>query len=706
MTDRARKGLLLYPEFPDSSFWSYRHIMPLLGAKAAFPPLGLLTFAALMPPEWSFELIDLNVVRPPNDVLRTRIAAADAVFVSAMSVQKPSLVSILAEAAHGLSTPWVLGGPFPSSYRDHILDAKTPSDEILRCGLDVLAWGEGGQWVTEIDRLLRGERQRHSDDRPILLIPEKIAAQPPGTRGALNDRSIFKPLGDSPVPRWDLLDIRDYRSMMVQTTVGCRFRCDFCDIIQFNGGFTRPRTLESVRNDLEAILALGYRGGVFTVDDNFVGNPQAIESILRVMIEFQRANDYPFSFYTQASLDLGSPKLAHLLPLMTAAGFTEVFLGIENPDPAALARMNKKQNLKVGIGETVSAIQTAGIEVMAGFIFGGDEDTVDTAGAIADFATEVAIPTAMAGMLTPIPHTPLTERLRAEGRLREAEFSGNNTNDVVQFVPQRMTAKEMQTGYYSILERLFAPAAMYRRSARLIDRIEPHIFRGGGATRWPDIRAALRSLWRQGVVGTARRDYFRLLWKGVIRDAAHFRAAGRSSAEMQRHVTASDVDHRSPAGAARAAALLTLVDRARDGMLRGEREQSLDDVDTWTARWKEKIGRGAMTLYELQSLSRSSGEYFARQRRLHRFPGAYLVKAFNLAIKGLHYEVVMKNIMRTSRADGRPSQSVTLGIPQPARDAGQVDTSSLTPVSAAGRAAPQQLRSRATAPAVRAQEPG
>src|SRR5690349_4942871 len=494
----AMKGLLLYPEFPASSFWSYRHIMPMVGAKAAFPPLGLLTFAALMPSTWSFELLDLNVRRPDDDELRERISAADAVFVSAMSVQKRSLVQLLDGPARGLATPWVLGGPYPSSYRDHIRNPRTASDEVLHRGLDLLVWGEGGQWVEAIDAILQSERRRHSDAQPLLLIPPAIAAQEPGSRKALNDRTIFKALDDVPPPRWDLIDTRDYRAMMMQTTVGCRFRCDFCDIIQFNGGFTRPKTLANVRGELETLLSLGYRGGVFTVDDNFVGNPEAIESILHVMIDFQRTNDYPFSFYTQASLDLGSPKLAHLLPLMKAAGFSEVFLGIENPDPAALSRMNKKQNLKVGISETVAAIQRAGIEVMAGFIFGGDEDTIDTAAAIADFATQVAIPTAMAGMLTPIPHTPLTERLRNEGRLRESEFSGNNTNDVVQFVPQHMTGVEMQAGYYSILERLFSPAAMYQRSGALIDRIEPHIFRGGGSTRWVDLRAALRSLWRQG----------------------------------------------------------------------------------------------------------------------------------------------------------------------------------------------------------------
>ncbi|HEX2779006.1 MAG TPA: radical SAM protein, partial [Gemmatimonadaceae bacterium] len=448
------RGLLLYPEFPASSFWSYRHIMPMVGAKAAFPPLGLLTFAALLPAHWELELLDLNVERPPEEELRARIAAADAVFVSAMSVQKRSLVKLLDGPARGLDTPWVLGGPFPSSYRGQILDPRTPSDRALHRGLDVLVWGEGGQWVETIDRLLAREKLRHSDGAPLMLIPAAIAAQEPGSRKALNDRTIFRELDTVPPPRWDLIDMREYRSMMMQTTVGCRFRCDFCDIIQFNGGFTRPKTLESVRLELDTLYDAGYRGGIFTVDDNFVGNPEAIEAILQVMIDFQRERDYPFSFYTQASLDLGSEKLAHLLPLMKEAGFSEVFLGIENPDPAALKGMNKKQNLKVDIAATVAKIQQAGIEVMAGFIFGCDEDTIATADAIAAFATDVAIPTAMTGMLTPIPYTPLAERLRAEGRLHEAEFSGNNTDDEVQFSPARMSSEEMQRGYHRILERL------------------------------------------------------------------------------------------------------------------------------------------------------------------------------------------------------------------------------------------------------------
>ena len=649
-------GLLLYPEFPASSFWSYRHVMRMVGAKAPFPPLGLITFAALMPRHWSFDLLDLNVERPPDDELRARIANADAVFVSAMSVQKRSLVELLSGPARGLETPWVLGGPYPSSYRDHILHPTTQSDQILHTGLDGLVWGEGGRWVHAIDDLLRGERRRHSDDAPVLLIPEAIAAQEPGSRKALNDRTIFRDLETTPLPRWDLIDVADYRSMMMQTTVGCRFRCDFCDIIQFNGGFTRPKTLASVRDELGALHDLGYRGGIFTVDDNFVGNPGAIESILHVMIDFQREHDYPFSFYTQASLDLGSPKLSHLLPLMKQAGFSEVFLGIENPDPAALKGMNKTQNTKVDIAATVRQIQSAGIEVMAGFIFGSDEDTIDTGGAIASFATQVAIPTAMTGKLTPIPHTPLRERLRAEGRLREAEFSGNNTDDAVQFVPRRMSIAEMQRGYYQILERLFSPGAMFARSRALLERLEPHIFHGSNV-RAADLRAALRSLWLQGVVRASRLDYFRLLWKGRQRDVARLRAARRALADLDRQMRSLSTAGQAWLAARELSDLSALVDRAREAMVRAEPARRLDDISAWARSVQTRIGQGTASVDELQSIYRWSREYFIRQRRLHRFPGAYLVKAFNLAIKGLHYETVMHGLAREGLSGERLSAS-------------------------------------------------
>jgi len=193
---------------------------------------------------------------------------------------------------------------------------------------------------------------------------------------------------------------------------------------------------------------------------------------------------------------------------------------------------------------------------------------------------------------------------------------------------------------------------MYRRSSALIERLEPHIFRGGGATRRVDVRAAIQSLWRQGVAGGARREYFRLLWKGIQRDAARFREAGRSATEMKlRLASARARDHAADPSAPETPALSTLVDRARDAVVRAERLRPVTEVDAWATSLKQKIEAAAVAPEELQALYRWSREYFVRQRRLHRFPGAYLVKAFNLAIKGLHYGRVMRGIVRESSAE-------------------------------------------------------
>ena len=646
-SSRPMKGLLIAPEFPPNSFWSYRHIMPMIGKKAAFPPLGLITFAAFMPENWEFELIDLNVERPSDEDLRERMAAADAVFTGAMSVQKRSLIQLLEGPARGLDTPWVLGGPYPSSYRDQILDPKTRSDAVLHEGLDVLVWGEGGQWIDAICRILDDPRLgRHRSGQPLLLIPDAIAGQAPGSRNALNDRSIFRELEYTPPPRWDLVDIHDYRALMKQTTVGCRFRCDFCDIIQFNGGFTRPKTLESIREELAIMYDLGHRGGIFTVDDNFVGNPQAIEVILEEIIAFQREHDYPFSFYTQASLDLGSPKLQHLVPLMKQAGFNEVFLGIENPDPTALKAMNKKQNLMVDIAGTVGLIQDAGIEVMAGFIFGGDEDTPQTADAIADFAKKVAIPTAMTGMLTPIPHTPLAERLREEGRLLESEFSGNNSDDDVQLVPRNMTPEAMKTNYHRILQSLFGPGEIYQRASDLIDRLNPHIFRSAHVSR-SDLHAALQSLWRQGILSQERRAYRRLLWKAARCDFARYRSAGRAAADLGRKLAALASESKVLSlTEERAGELSAMIERARDALVRARPDRPLDEVRRIVDRVREGLEARRVAREDAELLYGLNREFFRYARRAHRFPGVYLVKAFELSIKGMHYERVMMGIVR------------------------------------------------------------
>ena len=202
-------------------------------------PLVWSTFAALLPDDWELELIDLNVTRLPEPLLRQKVADADAAFVSAMSIQKRGLVQLL-NAAQGLPTPFVLGGPLASLYREQILHPTTESDQVLHRGLDLLVWGEAAPVATELLERLNGATHQE-ECAPTLLIPQAVAAAEPGSRRYLNDRAIFKPLQPQRPPRWDLINVQDYQSMMLQTTAGCPFRCDFCDIVQFNGGFSGPR---------------------------------------------------------------------------------------------------------------------------------------------------------------------------------------------------------------------------------------------------------------------------------------------------------------------------------------------------------------------------------------------------------------------------------------------------------------------------------
>ncbi len=636
-----KSGLLLVPTFPADSFWSYRYVMRLIGRKAAFPPLGLLTFAGYLPDEWDLELVDLNVHAPSAAALREKMSGADAVFITAMSIQKPSVVNLLRGPASGLDVPFVLGGPFASSYRDQILDPRSASDRILCTGLDALVWGEAYGSIGELLAWLK-TAPVHDVGAPKLFIPAAVAQVDAGSRAYLNDRTIFRSLDDVPLPRWDLVRVSDYHSMMIQTTAGCPFRCDFCDIIQFNGGFARPKSPAMVTRELEALFSTGYRGSVFGVDDNFIGTPTATSEILDAIIEFQRERGYPFSFYTQASVNLGAPKHRHLIGKMKQAGFDAVFLGIETPDEDALRCMNKKQNLKVDVPETIAAIQASGIEVYAGFIFGSDSDMPSTADRIVEFVKRTRIFTAMTGMLTPVPHTPLWERLRVEGRLRPAEYSGNNTDDEVQFVPLRMTAEQMYQGIHDILRRLFRPPESYRRAMDMLSSVQPHIFSGRRlAPRY--VKAALVSLWKQGI---RRLDsaYFSFIWQAGRLDRSLRRRARGDARRLRRLLRKLQRE-----GAVRVQQDLAwteeLVMKAQDYLVRFRPETRLEQVRSWSAEVQARIRCGPLSAEDARTLYESAQRYMKVQMRRHRFPGIALARAFETAIKGLHYERVMNAVV-------------------------------------------------------------
>ncbi len=650
---RMKKGLLIASEFPADSFWSFKYVMKYIRRKAPFPPVGLLTFAALMPQdEWEFELIDLNVERLSSQKLRKKIQDSDAVFTGAMNVQRDSLVDLLKGPAHGTDTPWVLGGPLASTYRDSIMNPRNEMDEVLHRGFDYLVWGEASPWIADLNRRLE-EAPKHSDESPFLFIPEQVLNAPEASRKYLQDRSIFEPFDGLASPRWDLIDVGDYRALMLQTTAGCRFRCNFCDIIQFNGGFPRAKGGIDVTRELQAIYDTGFRGGVFTVDDNFVSEPKAMEEILNAMTEFQRQHDYPFGFFTQASIDLGKESLSYLVPLMQQAGFATVFLGIENPDPAALRQMNKIQNIKTAPKDTIGLLQKHGIEVQAGFIFGADTDTPQTADNIVDFAEKNGVFSAMTGTLTPLPHTPLYVELKEQGRLLEAELACNNVDDTVQFKPV-MGLDNLQNGFLHILESLFSPQAMYGRAERLIGRLDTHIFTNSHLDM-SHVSAAIRSFTKQGLGGLwakEQRGYLHLLKRAVQLDRQFLRDIRTESRNLGSYwdkVGAAAKNHVELDGqdAKRFAEMLSY---AQDALVRCRPDMGLTEIQDFVQRVREEVAQGVLPRTEAQSVYEAAREYLLAKRALFQFPGSHLVKAIELSIVGIHYGTVVDHVLTKMRA--------------------------------------------------------
>ena len=649
-----KRGLLIAPEFPADSFWSYKHVVKYVRRKAAFPPLGLLTFAAQLPQDdWDLELVDLNVDKPRAKKLHSKIQEADAVFVGAMNIQRDSLVELFEKSARGTNTPWVLGGPMASTYRDTILQPRTESDYILHEGLDYLVWGESQPWIDDLLRRLE-EQPQHDSAPPKLLIPERILNEPEGSRKYLLDRTIFKPLDSLPVPRWDLIEAGDYRSMMIQTTAGCRFRCNFCDIVQFNGGFARAKNKAAVKKELQAIYDLSFQGGVFTVDDNFVSEPAAMEAILEGMIEFQRENNYPFNFFTQASVDLGKESLDYLMRLMRQAGFTAVFLGIESPDPATLRGMNKIQNVKNAPQETVRKLQQHGIEVYAGFIYGIDGDTRQTANLIVDFVKDNGIFSSMTGKLTPLPHTPLYVDLKEQGRLVEGDDSTNNLDESLQFLPD-MGREHLQEGFRDILNGLFNRQALYDRAWSVLDRVDMHIFRES-TIGLDEKLSVVRSFINQGLRGRGLldRDYFGLLKHALQLDKKVGRTLRNEVRELTlfwEHIASSAKSH-IELDEQTVQRFDRMVDYAHEALVRYGTDKGLGEVRDFVRGVQESLTKGHIALENAREVYEQAVHYLEKKTEMSRFPGFHLAKAFELCIVGSHYRTVVQNVLSRGDAEG------------------------------------------------------
>ena len=474
--------LLVYPRNPDS-FWSFEHVLKFVSKKSAFPPLGLLTVAAMLPPAWNLRLTDLNV-RPLADA---DIRWADWVFLSGMIVHKASAHEIAARCA-ALGRTVAAGGPLFTTGH-----AEFPEIRHFVLGE---AENVAARLVADIERGVL---------EPFYPAPRQPARWP-DIRG-------------TPVPRWDLIDLRDYVSMPVQFSRGCPFNCEFCDIVVMNGRVPRTKTPAQVVRELEALRSRGWRDMVFIVDDNFIGNRKRTRALLRELVAWRARTRPAMGFFTEASVNLADD--AELCELMVQAGFKKVFLGIETPSPEGLAECDKRQNQARDLGDAVRTLQRAGMEVMGGFIVGFDSDPADIFRRQFEFIQRSGVVTAMVGLLSALPQTALYRRLAAEGRIL-AESAGNNTDAAINFVT-RLEPEFLRAGYRELMRKLYEPANYYRRIRIFLRSYRPR----GPSTRLSgaDLGAFLKSLWVLGVRHRGRVPFWLLLWTTLLASPRKLRAA-------------------------------------------------------------------------------------------------------------------------------------------------------------------------------------
>lgn len=462
--------LLVYPEFPDT-FWSFKHALKFVHKKAASPPLGLLTVAALLPADWEKRLVDLNV----TPLTHKDLAWADYVFVSAMIVQR--------EAARAL---------------------------ILRCkdfGVKVVAGGPlftmEHEQFPEVDHFILNEAE--------LTLPPFLADLANGHAQHLYTSSEYADIQLTPAPIWRLANLKQYDTFSIQFSRGCPFSCDFCNVTSLLGHRPRTKTAAQIIAELDSLYALGWRKSIFFVDDNFIGNKQQIKSeVLPALIEWRRGKTgMPFS--TEAPINLADDP--ELLSLMTQAGFDTVFVGIETPNTDSLVECSKNQNQGRDLVESVKRLQRAGLQVQGGFIVGFDNDPPSIFQQQIDFIQKSGIVTAMVGLLQAPPGTRLYERMHKEGRL-VSEMSGDNVDGSTNIIP-KMGIVLLREGYRKLLDHIYAPQVYYARVITFLREYYPPAMRIHLDSQY--LLALGRSIYRLGIRGVERAHYWRLFFWTLFR---------------------------------------------------------------------------------------------------------------------------------------------------------------------------------------------
>jgi len=460
------KVLLLYPEFPDT-FWSLKHALRFIRKKSAYPPLGLLTVAAMLPAHWSPRLIDLNVAK----LTEADLAWADCAFISAMAVQRKSAQEVISRCKEaGLTV--VAGGPLFTAEHEQF---------------------------TGVDHFVLNEAE--------ITLPRFLEDFEKGCAKRCYTTPQFCDIQKTPPPRWDLLDLKQYGGMGIQFSRGCPFNCEFCNVTVLFGHRPRMKSPEQMTRELDDLYRLGWRGPVFFVDDNFIGNKTYLKTELLPALIRWRQGKKGMPFNTEASINLADD--APLMGMMVEAGFDAVFIGIETPEESGLAECNKSQNKNRDLVEDVHRIQRAGLQVQGGFIVGFDSDTRSIFQRQIDFIQKSGIVTAMVGPLQAPPGTRLYERLKKENRLKGI-FIGDNVGGTTNIIP-KMGIEALNEGYRKLMLQIYSPKLYYRRIRTFLREYQA-----------PEIRVPLdlqrflalfRSGIRLGVLGGERMQYWKtLLW--------------------------------------------------------------------------------------------------------------------------------------------------------------------------------------------------
>jgi radical SAM superfamily enzyme YgiQ (UPF0313 family) len=460
--------LLVYPMYPDT-FWSFKHALKFVSKKASFPPLGLLTVAAMLPKDWNKKLIDMNA----NELKDDDILWADLVFISAMSIQSESANEVIQKCIN-FKAKMVAGGPLFTSCSEQ---------------------------YDEIDYLVLNEAE--------ITLPLFLKDFTEGKPKHKYTTESWADITTTPLPDWDLVSMNNYTSMNLQYSRGCPFDCEFCDITVLYGRKPRTKSKDQVIAELDALYFTGWRGPVFFVDDNFIGNKVKLKKeILPAITDWMDKRNNPFYLNTEASINLADDE--SLMFQMVKAGFEAVFIGIESPNEKSLIECHKPQNANRDLITSVKKIQQFGLEVQGGFIVGFDNDHPKIFEELTNFIQQSGIVTAMVGLLNAPRGTKLEKRLLNEGRMLN-DFTGNNTDFTINFIP-KMDSKLLSDGYKSVLKTIYSPKFFYERVMRFLKDFEPKkkkVFHFN-----PNyILALFRSILKLGVIGEERIYYWRLfIW--------------------------------------------------------------------------------------------------------------------------------------------------------------------------------------------------